>query len=64
MGMGFYLSNVFVVEPSKMIFLHKILYPKGECDLNNIMWTIVSSHQILLTWFWGMDVFLKPSTAG
>ena len=48
--MGFsQVSSVFlVVEPSKIIFLYKILYPKRRIESYPIVGTIVSPNKILL----------------
>ena len=39
----------FVVEPSKIIFVYKILYPKRRIESYSITGTLVSPNKILLT---------------
>ena len=51
-----YRSNVvLVVEPCKIIFPYKLLYPKRRMESYSIMGTIVSPNKILLTCFGGLD---------
>ena len=43
------MSSVLVIEPSKIIFLYEILYPKRRIESYSILGTIVSRNKILLT---------------
>ena len=62
LGSMIQVSRVFlVVEPSNIIFLDKILYPKRRIESYSIMGTIVVPNKILLWYSCGIPSHAKEN---